>query len=226
MKPVFEHPWQLSYKEAVELQRQMQSMVKTKDGPRTIKTIAAVDVSYSKKTDKVFAVVAVFDFPSFDLLEESTCIQKSTFPYIPGLLSFREGPPVVKAFADISIKPDVVMYDGQGLAHPRRLGLASHMGVVMGLPSIGCAKTRYIGEYKEPRLEAGSYSKLIDKKETIGYVVRTRTNVKPCFVSIGYKITLLRAKKIVLDCCRGYRLPEIARYVHSRSKELMSEDFG
>ncbi|MCL7454196.1 MAG: endonuclease V, partial [Anaerolineae bacterium] len=137
-----------------------------------------------------------------------------TFPYVPGLLTFREGPSVVKALEELDTWPDLLIFDGHGLAHPRRIGLASHMGVILDRPSIGCAKSRLVGEHGEPDDDAGNWTPLRDGQEVIGAVVRTRAKVKPVFVSIGHRIDLNTAVDFVLRCTRGYRLPETTRYAH------------
>jgi deoxyribonuclease V len=140
--------------------------------------------------------------------------ERVEFPYVPGLLTFREAPLILAAFEKLTVTPDLVMVDGQGIAHPRRIGLAAHLGLCLGIPAIGCAKSRLIGEYAEPENESGSYTELSDKGEVIGAVVRTKAGVKPVYVSIGHMIDLPSAIDRVLDCCRGYRLPEPTRLAH------------
>ena len=136
------------------------------------------------------------------------------FPYVPGLLSFRELPLVLRAFEEMASAPDLVFVDGQGIAHPRRFGIAAHLGLLLDVPTIGCAKSWLIGDHEEPGMEAGSYTPLVDGGETIGAVVRTRSGVKPVYVSIGHKVSLEQAVQWVLACCRGYRLPEPTRMAH------------
>jgi deoxyribonuclease V len=155
------------------------------------------------------------------------------FPYIPGLLSFRELPLTLAAYESLSITPDLVLVDGQGVAHPRRFGLASHLGLVLDTPTIGCAKSRLCGRHEEPGIEAGSYAEVVDKGETIGVALRTRPKVKPVYVSTGHKVDLEDAIHWVLECCRGYRLPEPLRLAHQaaggklgRGKSLTAHEVG
>jgi deoxyribonuclease V len=147
-------------------------------------------------------------------VEYAIATRPATFPYIPGLLSFREGPVILDAMNKLSAAPDLLIFDGQGVAHPRRLGIASHIGLLLDLPSIGCAKSRLCGQHEEPGLERGSHVPLMDKGETIGSVVRTRSGVKPVFVSVGHRLDLRTSVEYVLACCRGYRLPETTRRAH------------
>jgi deoxyribonuclease V len=145
------------------------------------------------------------------------------FPYIPGLLSFREIPPLLTAIARLKTEPDLVIVDGQGIAHPRRFGLASHLGLILDKPTIGCAKSRLWGRYEEPGPEQGTYTYLTDKEEVIGVAVRTRTNVRVVYVSIGHRISLDSARTLTLACCRGYRLPETTRYAHNAASGKTSK---
>jgi deoxyribonuclease V len=149
-----------------------------------------------------------------EIVEIGSAEDSIIFPYVPGLLTFREAPLILAAFEKLTVTPDFVMVDGQGIAHPRRIGLASHLGLCLGIPAIGCAKSRLIGEYAEPGNEAGSYTELLDNSEVIGAVVRTKAGVKPVYVSIGHMIDLPSAVSLVLKCCRGYRLPEPTRLAH------------
>ena len=218
MKPVFSHPWNLSPQEAIKLQKEDFSEVKR---------IAGADISFSQKTSRAYAAVIIFSFPELKIVEEEYTIGNLSFPYIPGLLTFREGPLLIEVFKKIKIEPDVIIFDGQGIAHPKKLGLATHMGILLNKPAIGCAKSRLIGTYQEPKREKNSYSLLKDDGEVIGAVLRTREDVSPVFVSPGHKIDLKGSIKIVLKCLRGYRLPEPTRQAHLlvnrlRIKELSS----
>jgi deoxyribonuclease V len=160
------------------------------------------------------AAVVVLNWPGLTLAEVQTASGELNFPYIPGFLSFREMPLVIKAFEKLTISPDFVLVDGQGIAHPRRLGIASHLGLFLDVPAIGCAKSRLVGEFETTGETRGSFSYLTDRGEVIGAVVRTKDKVKPLFISIGNKIDLDGAIKWTLDTCRGYRLPEPTRLAH------------
>jgi deoxyribonuclease V len=221
------HSWNLSYSRARELQAELSGEVKFTPLKKKPKLIAGLDCAFSKDGEKIFAVVIVLRLPQFELAETVSASTKVTFPYIPGLLSFREAPVCLDAVEKLRRQPDVFIIDGQGIAHPRRLGLAAHLGLFFGRPTIGCAKSRLTGTYEEPPLEKGSYSLLKDEKgkqnpqsEIIGAVVRTRTNVKPVFVSVGHKCLLEDAIRVVLDCAVKYRLPEPTRLAHQTVSKL------
>jgi deoxyribonuclease V len=208
------HKWNLSCKEAIEIQRRLASRVrftKMKKGPTVV---AGLDCAFSKDGRRIVAAVVVIELPSFTVIETATATRKVDFPYIPGLLSFREAPACIDAIERLKAKPDVFIVDGQGIAHPRRFGIASHIGVLVDRPTIGCAKSRLIGNFDEPGRRKGNSSPLVDGDEVIGAVLRTRTNVKPVFVSVGHKCTLEDAIRIVLECTTRYRLPEPSRLAH------------
>ena len=217
------HEWNLSPSEAIALQTELAERVSRRNmlPLDAIKTIAGVDASYK---DQGFAVIVVMTFPELEVIEQATATRESVFPYVPGLLSFREAPIVLDAFARLRTRPDLLMCDGQGIAHPRRLGLASHLGVYLDIPSIGCAKSRLTGKYEEPGPRTGDRSPLTSRGETIGMVVRTKPRTNPLFVSIGNKIDLSTAVEIVLACLRGYRLPEPTRVADKLSRSLRSGD--
>jgi deoxyribonuclease V len=179
-----------------------------------IKLVAGVDISVNRFAKTGTAAVVVLRYPELEIVEISTVTERVEFPYVPGLLTFREAPLSLAAFEKLAVTPDLVIVDGQGIAHPRRIGLASHLGLCLGLPTIGCAKSRLTGEYEEPGNKAGSYAELTDSGEVIGAALRTRAGVKPVYVSIGHMIDLPSAIKRVLACCRGYRLPEPTRLAH------------
>jgi len=223
------HSWNLSYSQARDCQKNLASKVKFIPLKKQPKLIAGIDCAFSKDGKKIIAAVVVLKLPNFTPVETTTASRKVTFPYIPGLLSFREAPVCIAAVGKLKTKPDLFIIDGQGIAHPRRLGLAAHLGLFFDKPTIGCAKSRLIGRFEEPPLEKGAYTLLKDKKrmkpdtqytirytqyETIGAVVRTRTNVKPVFVSVGNKCLLKDAIKITLACAVKYRLPEPTRLAH------------
>jgi deoxyribonuclease V len=166
--------------------------------------------------DVARAAVVVLSYPGLETLEIARAEKPLDFPYVPGFLSFREGPAVLAAFAKLTHTPDLLMFDGQGIAHPRRLGIAAHIGVLLDLPSIGCAKSLLVGRPTgELGPDAGAWVELIDRREVVGALVRTRRNVKPMYISVGHKIDLPGAVQWVLACCRGYRLPEPTRRAHN-----------
>jgi len=208
--PKITHPWDLDPVSAIALQRELAAKVirETAFGPVT--TIAGVDASYRDCIAR--AAIVAFSFPGLDILEYVVAERPVDYPYVPGLLSFREAPAVLDALEKLSLAPDMLIFDGHGIAHPRRLGIASHIGLLVDLPSIGCAKKRLVGHYDEPARERGNFTYLHDDDETIGAVVRTRTGVKPVFVSTGHRISLDAAIDVVLVCGRGYRLPEPIRW--------------
>lgn len=204
------HPWNVSPEEAVALQRQLAPRV-LEGQPvslESVTTIAGVDASYAEGGR---GVVVVFSFPALEILDTAESSLPSVFPYVPGLLSFREAPLILSAMQSLRVKPDLLLVDGQGYAHPRRLGLASHLGLYLDMPSIGAAKSRLVGSYEEPGPEPGDRSPLVHRRETIGMVLRTKAHTKPLFVSVGYRITLPDAVDVVLRSLRGYRLPEPTR---------------
>lgn len=192
-------------------------MLKLKSWP---KTVAGVDCALSRDKKRIIACAVILELPGFEPIETQNAAQKLTFPYIPGLLSFREAPVCIEAVEKLKKEPDLFLVDGQGIAHPRRFGLACHLGLFFDKPTIGCAKSRLTGCFEEPALEKGSYSPLKKGNEIIGAVVRTRTNVKPVFVSVGNKCQLKDAIKITLNCTTRYRIPEPARLAHQLVSKL------
>ena len=208
------HKWDLSPAEATELQKRLADMAVLENDIGDVHTVAGLDVGYTADSggDLALAAVALLSFPDLKLLEYSVARERATFPYVPGLFSFREGPAVLKALAGLSRRPDLLIFDGQGRAHPRRLGLASHLGLLTDIPSIGCAKTRLLGEYEPPGPNKGDYSELIDQGEIIGAVLRTRDNVNPLFISQGHRLDLKTCMDFVLRCCDGFRQPETTRW--------------
>jgi len=208
------HKWDVDYKQAVAIQERLREHVIRKGTPRSARRVAGADVSYERADNRFYAAVIVMRLPELDIIEEAHASGLATFPYIPGLLTFREGPILIRAFEKLESRPDLVIFDGQGVAHPRGLGLAAHMGLLLDVPSIGCAKSRLCGEHAEVPQAVGSSSKLCYNGRTVGLVVRTRRNVKPVFVSVGHRISLRSAAAWVLKTCRGYRLPEPTRQAH------------
>jgi len=216
------HGWNIDYDRAREIQNDLRTclILRNRNIPRKIQTIAGADISYSRGSNTFFAAVVVLDFTTMEVMEQASSSGAVDFPYIPGLLTFREGPILLEAFRKLSISPDVIIFDGQGIAHPRGIGLASHMGLFLDTPSIGCGKTRLVGSYDEPGDRPGDYSPLVHKGEATGAVLRTKRNVKPVFISQGHRIGLKKAIEITLSSCRGYRLPEPTRKAHLTAGEL------
>lgn len=214
------HDWNVSYSEATALQKQLASKVRLKPLEKSPKLIAGLDCALSKDGKKIIACAVVVKLPGLELVGTKTATQKVSFPYIPGLLSFREAPVCIAAVEKLKSEPDLFLIDGQGIAHPRRLGLAAHLGLFFDKPTIGCAKSRLTGSFEDPSGQKGSHSQLKDKDEVIGAVVRTRTDVKPVFVSVGNKCTLNDAIKTTLACTTKYRLPEPTRLAHQLVSKL------
>jgi deoxyribonuclease V len=208
------HSWDLTPKEAIALQRRLVAQNNSRPPVKRCELIAGADVSYARFSNVFFAGVVVLRTSDWTVVERQGAVRISPFPYVPGLLSFREAPAVLDAFAKLKSKPDAVIYDGHGVAHPRRFGIAAHLGLWLKCPCVGCAKSRLTGEHEEPKREAGSSAPLIDGGDVIGQVVRTKTGVKPVFVSVGHLVNLAGAVRLVLESCRGYRLPEPTRQAH------------
>ncbi len=210
--PEISHRWDLTPEEAAALQRDLAAKIERQNRMGPLKHVAGVDVSV--RDDVGQAAIAVLDLEGLSLVEYAVVTRTITFPYIPGLLTFREGPAVLEALAQLKTAPDLLMVDGHGFSHPRRIGIASHLGLAADLPSIGCAKSRLVGQHDEPGEDASSQVPLVDGGEVIGAVLRTRQGVKPMYISIGHRIDLATSIQIVLACCRGYRLPETTRWAH------------
>ncbi len=202
-----------SREEAEAIQRDLQKKVITQNGFKEIKTIAGVDLAQIRDKDKLVCGIIVFSYPELREIEQTSARVEEQFPYIPGLLAFREGPAIIEAFMKLQNKPDLLMVDGQGIAHPRGLGIASHVGVILDIPSIGVAKQRLYGKHNEPPDSEGAWTPLVAPHtgNTIGAVLRTKKGTKPVFVSIGHKIDLRTALRIARQCTRGYRIPEPTR---------------
>ena len=206
------HPWVKTAAEAKLIQLELKERVIDSDDLGEVKYIAGVDIGFEDNYAISKAAIAVLSYPELELVEQAISRIPTAFPYVPGYLSFREIPAILAAFPQLKIIPDLILCDGQGYAHPRRLGLACHLGVLLDLPTIGVAKSLFIGEHEEVPIEKGSWKPLIDKDETIGVVLRSRTKVKPIYVSIGHKISLPTAIKYVMGCLTKYRLPETTRW--------------
>jgi deoxyribonuclease V len=210
--------WPKNIEEAKKIQLNVKERVNITQLQKSPRYVAGVDAAFSRK--HVIGTACVYTYPDLNVQDTSFAIATIPFPYIPGYLSFREGPAVIHALKNLKIKPDIILFDGQGIAHPKGTGIASHIGVLLNIPSIGCAKSRLIGEYEEPGKRKGNYSPLRFKGKTVGAVLRTRDRVKPVFVSPGHKVTLKRAIDIVLQCTDKYRIPEPLRCADSLSKKL------
>jgi deoxyribonuclease V len=206
------HRWNLPPAEAIAVQQSLRGQVVTRNELGQIRTVAGVDISTAGK--RAHAAIVVLRFPELEPLEAAEADLPLTFPYIPGLLAFREAPAILAAVQGLRIEPDLFMLDGQGLAHPRRMGIASHVGVILDKPSIGCAKSLLCGHCGQVAAAAGAHAEIVDKGEVIGAAVRTRTDTEPVYVSIGHKIDLPTAISYVLRCCSGYRIPEPTRWAH------------
>jgi deoxyribonuclease V len=222
------HDWNLTPKEAVALQRELAGRIDTQSRVDKCDLIAGADVSYSRFSKVLYAGVVVLRMADLTVIERRGVEFKTRFPYVPGLLSFRETPALLKAFALVESEPDVVVCDGHGFAHPRRFGLACHVGLWLNRPCLGCAKSRLTGTFKRLGIKALSRTPLIDKDEIIGTVFRTKPAVKPVFVSIGHRIDLKSAEQIIVAARAGYRIPEPTRqadqYVNAlRRRELATE---
>jgi deoxyribonuclease V len=210
------HEWNLSPREAVELQKQLRARVRIAPLKGKIETVAGADISFNKFEPTVYAGLVVLRLPTLEVVEEVGVVSETRFPYVPGLLSFRETPSVLEAWAKLKIEPDAVMFDGQGIAHPRRVGIASHVGLLINRPTFGCAKSVLVGKYEEPAAARGSWTPLVDPKnnETVGAALRTKDKVQPIFVSPGHLIDLDDAIRLTLACDGGYRQPEPTRRAH------------
>jgi len=209
------HAWNLSPKEAIRLQRELSHRLLLSWASREVTSVAGVDVSV--KAGRARAAIVVLSYPGLKPIEAVTAEADAVFPYVPGLLTFREGPVILAAWEKLSSRPDVLLFDGQGIAHPRGMGLAAHMGLWLDLPSIGVAKSRLYGVHEPPGPNRGDSSNLLDEADpdrVIGSVLRTRFNVKPVFVSPGHRIDAERATEFTLACCTRYRLPETTRCAH------------
>ena len=206
------HEWNLSPQQAIELQKQFAYEVIEEDKfAEPVRTVAGIDLGYDVNTNKSRAVVVVLKFPELELIESAEAVMPIQFPYVPGLLSFRETPVAVKALEKLANTPDLILCDGQGIAHPRRFGIACHIGLITGVPSVGVAKSLLVGKYGALDEKRGSTAPLVYRNEQVGVVLRTRDKVQPLYVSVGHKISLATAVDYVLRCTPKYRLPETTR---------------
>lgn len=212
------HKWKLSASEAIEIQNNLRNKITLKKSFSKIETIGGADVSYFEDRGILVGVITVYSYPEMNFIEYVSARGKVTFPYIPGLLSFREGPILIKAFKKLKIRPELVLFDGQGIAHPRGIGLASHLGIWLDIPTIGCAKTPLLKIFKYPGLKRGEFEIILKDDQEVCAVLRTKDNTNPIFVSPGHKIDLTSSIRIVLTSCKGFRIPEPLRKAHQISK--------
>lgn len=220
------HDWNLTPKEAIALQKELKEQVRLVPLEKLPTLVGGADVSMNRFAKKGFAGFVTLSYPALELVDHAVVKDTIPMPYIPGLLSFREIPMLVKAWEKLKVKPDVLVVDGIGIAHPRRLGIASHLGLMLGIPTIGCAKSVLTGVYEEPSDDPGSTSPLTDPKtgEVIGMALRTKSRVKPVFVSPGHLITLEESVELVRSCVRKHRLPEPTRFAHNTVNEYRLRD--
>ena len=211
MKTKFRTRWSVTPLEAVRLQQTWRDRVETRDRFGPLQYVAGADLAFDPETNLAFAGVIVYRFPQLEEVERRMARRKLCFPYVPGLLSFRESPALLAAFARLRIEPDVILIDGHGMAHPRRFGIACHLGLLLDKPTIGCAKSILVGMAEEPGATAGSASPLVDQGETVGVALRTRDKVRPIYVTIGHRISLESAVRIVSQCTDGFRIPKPTR---------------
>ena len=221
------HDWPTTESAAVDIQLRLRSLVDLDDScPEVVETVTGLDVAYDKTTNRIAATAVTIDSENFATIEERTVISEVSFPYAPGLFAFRELPPLLDALRSMARVPDLLVCDGQGLAHPRRFGLACHIGVLTGLPSIGVGKTGFAGKYLEPAAPRGSVSPLTENGETVGTVLRTQTDVNPVFVSVGHRIGLEHANRQVLALCPSFRLPESTRQADHAARQALKRSLS
>ena len=216
------HPWKVSLEQAIRIQNDLRQRLESGIRVPRLKTVAGADVEY--REGKAYGAVAVLSVPRMKLVEQACACCEINFPYLPGFLSFREGPVLLECFCRLSRKPDVVIFDGQGIAHPRGFGIAAHLGLLLDCPTVGCAKSKLFGHVEEPGLSRGSQARLLDDSgQTIGAALRTREKVRPVYVSPGFKMDLTGSLKIVLACATKYRIPEPLRKAHQLARQTALE---
>ena len=208
------HPWNVTPRRAVQIQRRLSTLV-VPSGRAQPTRVAGADLAFLPGSDRVIVCIVLLAYPSLEVLETVVRVDRTSFPYVPGLLSFRETPPLLRAFQRLRQAPDLIFIDGHGLSHPRAAGIACHIGVLLDRPVIGCAKSILYGRFTEPGKRFGAVSYLYDKRDAvIGAAVRTRANVRPVFVSVGHRISLAHAIRLTLRCVGGFRIPEPTRRAH------------
>ena len=218
------HSWPVNEDDAIRIQNSLKDKIITNGNLRDIKFIAGVDTSFSHKTDTLFAAVCLYRYHDLTLCEKVTVSLPAAFPYIPGLYAFREGPVILKALARLKTAPDVIIFAGHGIAHPRSFGLAAHLGLLVDIPSIGCARKKLSGEHQEIGSEVGDSAPLCVGNNIAGLTYRSRKDVKPIYISPGYKCSVADASRIVTECLRGYRIPEPLRTAHRLANQLKNKN--
>jgi deoxyribonuclease V len=221
MEVVQLHRWNITPQEAKDIQRELSRFVTLVPCPKKISYVAGADVAYKSGTNMGWAAIAVFSFPSLELVEARCIKSRVTFPYIPTLLSFREGPIILDALSKIKSEPDLIIFNGHGIAHPLRMGLATHMGIILKRPTIGCAKKPLVGMYDEPKGEAGAHSSLVYEGEVVGAALKTKKN-SLIFVSPGFLVTLEESIKLVLSCTKDTKFPIPLLFAHLLASERRS----
>jgi len=220
MQPQLVTRWDLTPREAIRLQESLRERVELQDRFGEIRFVAGADVAFDPETEVAFAGVIVYRFPGLEEVERRMARRQLRFPYVPGLLSFRESPVLLAAFARLRTEPDLILIDGQGRAHPRRFGIACHIGILFDKPTIGCAKSRLVGEHQEPGKKAGSTTPLMLEGERIGVVLRTRDDVRPIYVTTGHRVSLDSAVGLVKQCVDGFRIPKPTREADHYVRDL------
>lgn len=218
--------WNLTPKEAIEAQKEWRSLVRIEPPNRPINTIAGADISFNRFSDVIYSGIVVLSLPDLQIVETASVRSTAKFPYVPGLLSFRETPSFLECWEKLRTKPDALMLDGQGLAHPRRFGIACHIGLILDLPTLGCAKSILVGRHGELGLDAGSSSPLIDKQEIVGVALRTKKKVAPVYISAGHLMDLNTAVDLAMRSVTKYRQPEPTRQAHLLVNQLRRDDGG
>jgi len=212
-----------TYHEAVAWQEARRGEVRLEPLPRPPLLVGGADAAYDGADKRVYGALAVFTYPDLNLVEEAAGDGPCPFPYIPGLLSFREAPIILEIWKKLFLRPEVLLVDGQGIAHPRGLGLAAHLGLLLDIPTIGVAKTRLVGEGEEPGSKTGAAAPLSWQGHMVGWILRTRAGIKPLYVSPGHLVSLADCREIVMGCARGYRLPEPLRRADRLSRQRRSD---
>lgn len=214
------HPWPNAQNEAVEIQSRLREHIIIESLNIGVKLIAGVDTAFDHTHDMLYAGVCLYSYPDMTECERATASDKASFSYVPGLHAFREGKVILAAMSRLRTKPDLVMFAGHGIAHPRQIGLASHLGLILDIPSIGCARKKLVGQHGELGPESGSSAPLIVDNKEVGRVYRTRENVKPVFISPGHRCNVEDASGIIIGCLRGYRIPEPLRAAHRLANRM------
>jgi deoxyribonuclease V len=222
MKQAYAHPWPTNEAQALQLQQQLAPLVVREDRFGALRTVAGVDVAYDKHSNKLVAAVVVLDIATLTVLAQASAQDIERFPYIPGLFSFRELPPIALALEQLDTAPDLIVCDGQGIAHPRRFGLACHLGILFDIPTIGCGKTRLLGQEDRLERKRGNSAALRDAGEEIGSVVCTQDGIKPLYVSVGHRVSLATAGDMIVRLAPHYRLPETTRHADQLVKKIMA----